>query len=264
MKRRYPDEFYTYADLADRAMKTGALIPPVQELWPDCTVENAYQLQFYNVKRRLADGWQLGGYKVGVIADGAQRAMDTLQPVFGVLYERMFLQSGNQIPFGEMNAPLMEVEVALTAAAAVEEPIFSAADAVRLIKDARIAFEVVSNRLDRPVPNAAALIADGTAARYSVLGGRRISGAALCGMDRGEVWLDLNGERIETGDLSAIFGTPLRSFVWLANTLLAHGRKLERGDIVMTGSATEAVPVPGPGRYTAGNDLLGGVEVTFI
>lgn len=189
MKQLHTDEFYAYAALADRAMTTGELIPPVREIYPACTVEDAYQIQFHNAGRRLADGWRIGGYKVGVIAEGAQRAMDTLQPVFGILYDWMLRPGGAELPFRELNAPLMEVEVALTADAAVDEPIFSASDAVKLIREARIAFEVVSNRLNVPTPDAAALIADGTAARWSVLGEKALRGSELLRLDGGDVRL---------------------------------------------------------------------------
>ena len=264
MENRYTKEFLCYADLADAAMQHGTLIPPVQAIYPDCTMEDAYCLQFHNMERRLADGWKLAGYKVGVIAESAQCSMDTLQPVFGTLYDRMILRSGTKISLSNLNNPLLEVEVALVVKRPVREPIFTVKDAISYIQEGCIAFEVVSGRLNSTTPNATALIADGTAARFAVLGEQKLSGETLADLQRGEVKLLLNGEIIESGNLSIIFGTPLRSFVWISNMLLAHGRILQEGNIVMTGSATRAVPIRNCGQYCGTNEKLGTVEAQFI
>ena len=263
MENKCMKDFFRYADIADTAMQHGTLISPVQAVYPDCTMEDAYRLQFYNTERRLADGWKLAGYKVGVIAESAQRGMGTLQPVFGTLYDRMILRNGSKISLDDLNAPLLEVEVALIAKKSVCEPIFTASDAISYIQEGRIAFEVVSGRLNRPTPNAVALIADGTAARFTVLGEQKLTGEALADLECGEVNLLFNGEKIESGNLSAIFGTPLRSFVWLANILLAHGKILQEGTIVMTGSATRAMPILNYGRYCGDSEKLGAVEALF-
>lgn len=254
----------TYADLADFAMVNGSLIPPVKEVIDDFTVKEAYALQYENSEKRMHDDWNVAGYKIGATTFVAQKKMDTLVPVYGLLYDKMVLQSDSAIETSKLNYPLLEVEIALIVSNPVTEPIYSAKEALAHIQEGKIAFEVASNRLNAPAPNAASLIADGTAARYIVLGDGSVSGDDILGLKDKNVQLYDGNILLEDAKISEIYGNPLRSFVWLANMLLAQRKNLKRGDIVMTGSATHAIPIVTGKTFTAESENLKKVVVNFL
>ena len=57
----------------------------------------------------------------------------------------------------------------------------------------------------------------------------------------------LDGKEIGSGPGSAVMGGALISLAWLANKLIAHGKHLKAGDVILTGSVHPPAFLPGPG-----------------
>jgi 2-keto-4-pentenoate hydratase len=60
-----------------------------------------------------------------------------------------------------------------------------------------------------------------------------------------------------------VVGGPARAVAWLAERLGENGRRLEPGELVSTGSLTEAVPVAAGTTATAAFGSLGAVSLQF-
>ena len=58
-------------------------------------------------------------------------------------------------------------------------------------------------------------------------------------------------------------GGALISLAWLANKLIAHGKYLQAGDLILTGSVHPPVFLPGPGVAKTEFIGLGGTEITI-
>ena len=53
----------------------------------------------------------------------------------------------------------------------------------------------------------------------------------------------INDQPVATGKGDAVLGNPLHSVVWLASKLVAFGRSLKAGELIMTGSFTRQFPI---------------------
>jgi 2-oxo-hept-3-ene-1,7-dioate hydratase len=93
-------------------------------------------------------------------------------------------------------------------------------------------------------------VADNAADAGLVTGAGRLDPAQFRPRDiGGELWI--NGVIEETGLGTAVLGDPARSVAWLANTLATYGEGLEAGQIVLSGSLIQSIPV------SAGDEVRG-------
>lgn len=88
---------------------------------------------------------------------------------------------------------------------------------------------------------------------------------ALTGRDLARVGMTLqrDGEPVAFGAGHACLGSPVVAVAWLARELIARGRPLREGDVVMSGALGPMVPVTGPGRFRLALDGLGEVEAVI-
>lgn len=73
---------------------------------------------------------------------------------------------------------------------------------------------------------------------------------------------EFEGREIGAGPGSNVMGGAMISLAWLANTLLAHDKYLQAGDVILTGSVHPPVFLPGPGVAKTEFIGLGGSEIT--
>lgn len=217
------------------------------------TMADGYAAQSTFVERRLPAEGPPVGYKVGFTNEAVQADVGVDQPVFGRLLAGTVL-SGERIDVEPLIAPRVEPEVAFLLDGALDPPVtpFDVAAATRAVVPA---VEVVDSRVrDWDVTPAAAVADNGLAAR--VLPARRTAT-----LDRD---LALEGVRVRvdgtvrgTGTGAAVLGHPARAVSWLASALPDHGERLTAGDVVLTGSLTEPVPVDPGQTVTAEFATLG-------
>ena len=106
------------------------------------------------------------------------------------------------------------------------------------------------------------MIADNTSASRVVIGRRRASVSEVDLRLTGVV-LERNGEVVATGAAAAVLGNPLESIALLVQLLARDSGGLERGQLVLAGAITEAVPVHRGDVVSAAFDRLGSVMVSF-
>src|SRR5262245_37228348 len=87
----YGDELYT-------ALRSRITVRPLSEREPNLTITDAYHISRRLLERRLADGEQVIGKKIGVTSDAVQRMLDVHQPDFGYLTDRMQYRDGAVMP----------------------------------------------------------------------------------------------------------------------------------------------------------------------
>ncbi|HEY2591167.1 MAG TPA: hypothetical protein VGI35_06205 [Steroidobacteraceae bacterium] len=155
-------------------------------------------------------------------------------------------------------------KVGLTSAAT--QALFGAAEPIT----ARIvpAFEIVAQRTEASRALADA-IADNGAHGAIVLGSDGIS-PAEADIAAISATLFRSRERVESGIASSVMGHPAAAVAWLARALHAAGERLERSQIILTGTLTRAVEVVAGDVYRAEYVVsarepaaLGALEVSF-
>jgi 2-keto-4-pentenoate hydratase len=75
--------------------------------------------------------------------------------------------------------------------------------------------------------------------------------------------LEKNGEVVATAAGAAVLGHPAQAVAWLANKLAAYGITLRKGEVVLSGSLTAAMPIGAGDFIRADFGPLGDVKIKF-
>jgi len=73
----------------------------------------------------------------------------------------------------------------------------------------------------------------------------------------------LDDKELASGSGTAVMGSALISLAWLASRLIAHGRHLKAGDLVLTGSVHPPAFLAGPGMAKTEFDGLGTTQIAI-
>lgn len=210
---------------------TGDLLPPDQSA-------------AYAAGRELVALWRASGkgevvgYKIALTSKAVQDLVGVAEPCAGSIFGSVVQDSPARISRADYVRVGLEFEICLRLGR--DLPGLGApytAETVRDAIEAAIpAFEMVEDRnSDYSKLNVESLIADNAWNGAVVLGDVTGDWRTL-DLSRTPVRLTYNDE-VETADTGAALGNPLTALAWLANLLVAQGRPLQAGMIVMTGSS---------------------------
>ncbi len=251
------------ADLLLAAYQSRAAIDPLAETFPGLALDDAYEIQLLQIRRRISAGARVKGHKVGLTSAAMQRQMGVSQPDYGHLLDDMFWLEHEPIPVSRFLQPRVEPEMALVLERDLRGPGVTAAEAVAAVGFVLPALELIDSRIKDWKIGLLDTIADNASSGGVVLGSTPTPPSAVdlrlagCNLRR-------NGRLAGTGAGGAVLGSPISSLVWLANTVGAHGIVLEAGHVVLPGSITASIPVRAGDTVTATFAGLGGVTARFV
>jgi 2-keto-4-pentenoate hydratase len=244
------------------AYGSGPTLPPLTSTYEGLTVDDAYAIQLIQVRRRVADGAAVIGFKVGLTSAAMQQQMGLFEPDFGHLLSDMLYAADAPVPAGRFRQPRAEPEIALILARDLRGPGLSGAGGVYAPAYARPAVEIIDSRITDWKIGLVDTVADNASSGALVLGqspvapGGRDLSLAGCVFRK-------NGRIAGTGAGAAVLGSPWHAAAWLANTLTGRDAVLAAGSIILTGSITAAVPVTAGDAVTVTIDGLGSVTAVF-
>jgi 2-keto-4-pentenoate hydratase len=239
------DSSTPWQDIAARlraAADSGVAIAPIRHELEAGGLEAAYAVQEANTRHHLACGRRLVGRKIGLTSKAVQAQFGVDSPDFGMLFADMELASGDEVPLGRVLQPKAEAEIALVLERDILEPDVTLSGLVTSIAYVLPALEVVGSRIRNWDIRLLDTVADNASAGLYVLGTepRRLEQVdlRLCGMV-----MERGGEAVSVGVGAACLGHPLHAALWLARKMVAVGRPLRAGDVVMTGALGPMVNV---------------------
>lgn len=246
------------------AAAEGSRVPiePLTRTYPHIGVDDAYAIQRLNVHRRVASGHMLKGHKVGLTSEAMQRRFGIAEPDYGHLLDHMFAFEGMELERSAFISPQVECELAFVLARRIEGPGVIVADVARSVDFALPALEIIDSRIRDWDIRIQDTIADNGSSGAVILGGRPVSLAAFDPRKVGATVV-LGAAVREQGTMAAVWGNPLTVVAWLANKLASFGLALEEGHVIMTGSATAAIPVDSGDIVRATIEGFGEMEVRF-
>ncbi|MBI0293412.1 fumarylacetoacetate hydrolase family protein [Streptomyces sp. PRKS01-29] len=228
------------------AVDCGAVDPAVAERLDG--LEAAYAVQGATHDLAVAAGERVIGYKVGLTAQPAREAYGADEPAAGHLLASRLLGDGEPLATAGLFAPLAEVEVAFTLGEALPGPRVTAQDVRDATAAIAPAFEIVDSRWRGGARTLPMLVADNTNAARAMVGPAVAPSASV---DLSEIAATLTiGSRTVPGSAAAVLGDPAEAVAWLAGHLLRGGRRLEAGDIVLSGTLCA------PTAISAGDHLV--------
>ena len=235
---------------------------------PSWTMEDAYKVQAALVKRKLAAGRRIIGWKIGLTSKAMQDALKINIPDSGILFDDMLFEDGATIPTGRFIQPRVEAEIAFIMKADLKGPNVSVDDVRQATQWVVPSLEILDTRILRVDPSTKATrtivdtISDNAANAGIVLGGQRHT------IDSFDLrWIGAivkrNGEVEETGLGAGVLDEPANGIAWLANRLASQGDTIHAGDVVLSGSFIRPVEATSGSFFYADFGEFGSVSVNF-
>jgi 2-keto-4-pentenoate hydratase len=245
------------------ASRTGRLIAPLRETYPQMTGAEAYAVQRTNTDHRMReDGRRIVGCKVGLTAKAVQAQLGVDQPDFGILLDDMSFGDSEPIPMRGLHQPKIEAEIAFVLGRDLDMSHPGHVDVIKAVDHLLPALEIVGSRIANWNIRYVDTVADNASSSAYVLGTtkRRVEEVdlTLCGMA-----MTRRGEPVSVGAGAACLGNPLNAVVWLARTMRALGQPLRAGDLVLSGALGPMVAVTAGDVFETRISGLGSVKAVF-
>ena len=245
----------------ERAARSGVACAPVADLLGPVDVDAAYQVQRRLTERRLAAGARIVGRKIGLTSVAVQRQIGVDRPDFGVLFDDMRYEDGDEIPIGRLLQPKAEAEVAFL----LHRDIPEASDPTTIRDAVALAFpalEIVDSRIADWRIGITDTVADNASSGVFVVGA---SGLPLAAFEPVDVTMSMRrgGDVVSQGTGRDCLGDPLHALAWLAATAIAVGTPLRAGDLVLSGALGPMVAVVAGDVFDAVIAPLGTVTARF-
>jgi len=229
-ERRVVDEIVT-------SWREQRALPKIDET---LTIDSAYRVQTRSVRERL-QGASPAGFKAGLTSAPAQARFKANDAVAGVLFKEGALQSASTVSLHELRGLHIEVEIAMRIGTPIDEPLADV-DALRAHIDG-IAPAIELPNLDYTQPqslDATALIATNVAAAKYIVGA--FASPRERDPNATEVRLVCNDQEMFTGKGTDALGDQWRAALFLVNQMVRQGWRIERGQILLTGSLGRMLP----------------------
>jgi 2-keto-4-pentenoate hydratase len=214
-------------------------------------LERGMQLQLDGLRRALADGMPRAGWKVGFNVQQFRERLGLAEPVVGWLRGDRLLASGDRFAAPPGAMLLIEAEIALRvrrAATGAEATLASTQPAIEIVDYAQ------------PRGGVAEMLSHSVFHRASVLG-RRVGPEALPSLGDGVPRVRVNGE-LRASARPGLVPADLGELIAFVDRFLARfGEELRDGDLILSGSYTDPVPVRAGDRVQVEFDDLETLEV---
>ncbi|WP_420231596.1 2-keto-4-pentenoate hydratase [Pseudomonas sp. ABY48] len=193
-----------------------------------------YTLQREALRRRLAAGERLTGWKVAFAGRAAQDRFGIEEPVLGALTDAMAVEPGGTVPLARLIQPKLEIELAFVLGRMLVPGFYSDEDILAAISEVAPAFEIADCRWQGWRFGVGAFLADNAAAGLYCLGSRvRFHPEQLAHVN---YRLECDGVLCGEGNAQAREDTPQANLCWLVRRLLADGQCVEAGQVVLSGA----------------------------
>lgn len=263
---RIADEIINAQDRAD------ALIP-ITSRYPEFGLQNAYDVARIVHEARMAKGGKVVGRKIGFTNPKLWDKFGVREPIWGYAYQNTLIPAASgtvDFDLTSLLEPRIEPEIIVHFRDAPSPDATVAADILPCIDWIAHGCEIVQSRFPNWRFEAADTIADAALHAALIVGEpvpiSRIGAdphAVLSGFSI-EVFCD--EKHRETGSGENVLGSPINAIIHLVDLLKARDAPpIEAGEIVTTGSLTEAYPIrPGEIWRTILHDIsLPGLTISF-
>jgi 2-keto-4-pentenoate hydratase len=244
------------ADILIKAHNEGQRIPVFSIQYRGLDVKTAYMVQHAYVEQRLAND-KIAGFKAGLTAEVSWKRFGLKGPAAGVLFASGKRKGNSIIDKTAFKTLMMEVEIGFVIGKSVNHPLKDTSElkdhtgeVVPVIELPELGFTDLQ-KLKGPD-----IIAANIGAAMFIVGEKqKINNLDLNAL---QITLKRDGEVINRGIGTDTLGGQWKTALWLVNTMVNQGWKLEPGHIIITGALGRMVPGK-PGNYIADYGSLGTV-----
>jgi 2-oxo-3-hexenedioate decarboxylase len=257
------DVIQQLAEHMENAELHARAVSKITDAHPRLDRDDAYAIQSEICRNKQARGQKTVGLKAGLTSRAKMQQMGAQMPIFGVLFDYMSVLDGGEIKSSELIHPKVEPEIAFMLKSALRGPGCHVGAVLAATDFVVPALEVIDSRYEDFRFDLPSVIADNTSASRFAVGGvaRSIEGLDLRTLG---IVMQKNGAIVAMAAGAAVLGHPAAAVAMLANTLAQRGEEVPAGTFILSGGATEAIPV------TAGDSIhvrfqdLGSVSLRFV
>lgn len=239
----------------DEARQNASAITPFSDADPELDMTAGYRVQ----RRRRAER-TIAGWKLALTSRAKQQQVGVDTPLYGFLEAGDALDPGQSMNLDALIAPRAEPELVFVMGDDIAGPSVTAVQVLAATATIAPGIEIIDSRYRDYRFAPGDLAADNTSAGAYLVG----PGGVPQNLDlpRLGVVLTKNGELVETAAGAAVMGHPAAAVAWLVRQLHVHeGMGLQRGQVVMSGGLTSAVPISAGDTVTAEFAHLGALTL---
>jgi 2-keto-4-pentenoate hydratase len=207
------------------------------------TTSDAYRLQLRVARLRMARGERLAGYKVGCVSDVVRGQLAISQPVFGHVFTSQAYESGAVLSIDQFDHLAIEGEYAARIAVEIPDVVWLTEHFERAVETFFPIIEL-HNNVQRGKGNPAIELIANNGLHAGFVAPRSASLLVPASAIPSEsISVSINDEVVGTAGSMSFRGGPIESLVRLVEHLARSGKRLEAGQIVLTGSPLPLYPV---------------------
>ena len=224
------------------------------------SIPDAWRLQTAVATLRERRGETVVGYKIGCVCKGNQEMMALSHPVWARLWSSEQHSDGVALEKGSFANLALEAEFAITLGKTVDPKKTSPGELLQAISAVYPVIELHNLMLRGGPPCGHELIANN-----GILAGV-VSGQGV--LDPGtplttDLALVFDGETVDSWASLKWPDDILSAIGWLAEKQAEAGRRLEQGDMILTGAFGPPIPLEGKTRVDVTSSAFGNVSATF-
>lgn len=224
------------------------------------SVPEAYRVQDSLIRRFRARGREHGGWRISLTTEAAQDRLGVTYPVVGPEWKKDLLVSPATLPAAARHAPVAGPEIAFRVREDMgpDDGPWTRESAGERLGGAMLAVGVTDDRGASALEHATAglLIADLACSAGCALGEETGDWREL---DLGnlEIGTSLDGRPLAAVSTASLLAHPVEVVAWVAKHLNVRRRRLEAGDVVLTGCLGEPVALGQGDEFRAACEPLG-------
>ncbi|MCR8644501.1 2-keto-4-pentenoate hydratase [Paenibacillus sp. N1-5-1-14] len=236
-------------------------VEKITSRYPDLPIEVAYDIQQLLIARKEQSGERVIGLKLGLTSRAKQQMMGVHEAIYGYLTDDMLALEWEPTPYDRYIHPKAEPEIAFMIGEDLKGTNVTAADVMRVTSHVAPAIEIIDSRYENFRFTLPDVVADNCSSTKFVVGNTWVAVDAMDLALTGVV-MSKNGVVATTGSGAAVLGHPAEAVAWAVNKLGERGLGLKKGQIILSGALTEAIP------FVAGDNvhvqISGMGSVTFV
>ena len=225
-----------------RAGKADALRPCYSQVLESVSLTEAYWVLDETVRR---SGQAIVGFKGALTQAAAQKSFEASEPACGVLLETMLQPQGVPVNRACFNRGAIETELGFIVAEPIQHRV-DEFDVVDLLSQMVPMIELVDVGFAHQPMGLVDLVANNSAARLFLVG----QGVPVNNPDDTRIDLFREGTLLHSARAGEVQEGQLQAAAWLVNHALSRGYSIEKGQVLMTGSAGKIQPLQS-GHYEA-------------
>lgn len=253
-------ELIRFADILYKALKDNYQVDPISEINSDLTIDDAYEIQLINYRNKIEEGSIVTGKKIGLTSRGMQESIGVDQPDFGMLYDDMEVKNG-LVEIARMAQPKVEGELAFILKEDVGKDI-TYENIIKATDFVTPAIEIVDSRIKDWNITIVDTVADNASCGRYIISDVKIDPKII---DLKKIKMDMykNDILINSGYATEVQDDPVNAVVWLAKTMRKYNIEFKKGDIILSGAFTAALPAKKNDKFICDFNEYGKVEVKF-